>query len=174
MAAGDNILGIVNNYKLQPKTQNLFTMEFDFVPGSNTGTGVNMPPNPFERVFRLMKLDSTQRVAVIGYLKAARDCERAGFLKLKALMEPIVKAANEQRRDILSKLAKKEITRTEAAAQLKALNLSTRTLLETDAAIVAAKAEIKACFTKLLADIEAILTADQLVIWKRYLATIKK
>ncbi|MEI6184852.1 MAG: energy transducer TonB, partial [Bacteroidota bacterium] len=66
--------------------------------GSNTGTGVNMPLNPFERVFRLMKLDSTQRVAVIGYLKAARDCERAGFLKLKALMEPIVKAASGSQR----------------------------------------------------------------------------
>lgn len=144
------------------------------------GKGIDSVRPPFHgkfftlgKVLAKLELTDDQKTQLEVFMTAHRECELQARLALRTAQAAIIEPANASRKAILLQLKNGEITRDSAKAAIKAINVATRTALETDTAVLAAKAALKDCKDLLLTNIASILTPEQLVIWTEYLSKIK-
>ncbi len=124
------------------------------------------------RILHQLNLSDDQKTAVRGYMNEFKTCMQAPVEAFRTAVQPYIQAANEQRRIILQRLQNGEITRDEAKQLLQTLAQETRTAINADPTVIAAREDMCECKIGLLDDIASILTAEQLVKWNQWLATL--
>ncbi len=152
-----------------------------FVPGDQTifencrfdrkDLGKGCPPKQrpmVGKILRELKLSDEQIALLKEYNLAHRDCIELIMQKWREAVAPIMERANAEKKLIMQAFKNKEITRKEAYEKLNALNKVMLAEIQKLGMRDAIKIAIEDCNKKLLADIKAILTDDQLVIWNKY------
>lgn len=142
--------------------------------GNNTGFRPPMFASPLGKILRDMKLTPDQLTQIKAFMKAHAECEFGWLKKLAVSQRAIIKDANDQRKVVIQKLKDSLMTPAEARAAIKDINIATREALKNNPVNADVKAGLKDCMDKFLADIESILTADQLVKWNKFLSTLPK
>jgi hypothetical protein len=120
------------------------------------------------KVIRLLKLNEKQNALLKEYNLAHRDCIESIMMKWREAVAPIIEKANAAKKLVMEALRKKEITRREAMAKLNAINKEMNAAIEKLGMRKAMTIAIEDCNKKLLANIKAMLTKEQLVIWNKY------
>jgi hypothetical protein len=131
-------------------------------------------PNPLAKILRALNLTDEQKASIKQFLTEYQPCHRAAMLALRNAQKVIIEAANIERREIMAALKDGTIDRRIAAQQLGDLNKRVRLTLQSDEAVQAALAAVKACDEELMAKIKAILTEEQKIKLARILGGIRK
>ena len=129
------------------------------------------PRTPFDQIFRQMGLDSTQMVAMKEYFDAHRDCVKGWLEMLRESQMEILQAAREDVKAIRDAYKAGEMTREEAVAAIKAINLATREALRNNPMNELVRAGLIDCNEELMANIKSELTPEQLIMFERWLAS---
>lgn len=116
-------------------------------------------------IFRRLNLSEAQIAETKALMKAYHESLKPLLKEFADANKEIVKAANEKRKAILDDLKNGVITRPEANEKIKKLNLETREKIKNNPASIRIKDQICKLNKKLLEDIKALLTADQLIKW---------
>jgi molybdopterin/thiamine biosynthesis adenylyltransferase len=82
--------------------------------------------------------------------------------------------ANLARQAIIEKVKAGEMTRAEAAVELRKINADTKAAIAEDEATQEAIAALKACRDEFFAGIKALLTDEQAEKWDAFIARLKK
>jgi len=127
---------------------------------------------PLAKILRALQLDETQREQVKGFMFDFRLCHKEAMLALRESEKAILEPFNEQRRLIYEAYKNGDITREEAAAQLKTLAQEVRQALKDNPARLVACEAMKECRRILLANIGSILNEEQLAKWEEWLAKL--
>jgi hypothetical protein len=133
--------------------------------------GNKRPPKErveLSKVLRQLQLNEKQIALLKEYNLAHRDCVESIMLKWRAAVAPIIEKANAAKKLVMEALKKGEITRREAAEKLNAINKAMNTAIENLGMRKTVMLAIEDCNKKLLANIRAMLTKEQLVIWNKY------
>lgn len=120
---------------------------------------------PMARILRALQLTDEQKEQVKGFMFDFRLCHKDAMLALRESEKEILAPFNLRREAVLTAYKNGEITREEAAAQLKVIAQEAREALQNNPARLTACEAMKECRRQLLANIEGILTPDQLVKW---------
>lgn len=131
------------------------------------------PRTPFDQIFRQMGLDSTQMAAMKEYFDAHRDCVKGWLEMLRESQMEIIQAAREDIKAIRDAYKAGEMTKEEAVAAIKAINLATREALRNNPINELVKAGLIDCNEELMTNIKSELTPEQLIMFERWLASRK-
>ncbi|MDQ7818222.1 MAG: hypothetical protein RDU14_14440 [Melioribacteraceae bacterium] len=154
------------------------TMGRDFKPGNPLLNGINWMKNfDFSKqlglILRRLNLDESQRKDIHELMKGYHEGLRPLVKEFLVANEQIVKNANEQRRAIIEKVKNGELTRQEAAEQIKKLNLETRDKIKNNPETIRIADEICKLNAKLLEGIRNLLTEEQKVKWDQMTQRLK-
>lgn len=116
-----------------------------------------------------LKLTNEQKAQIKIFNKEHQDCVNSAVDSLRNSEKAIIKSANEARKVILQNLKDTLITKKVAEKQLAELNKATKKLLAANPVKDWAKTQIASCLTTYFENISGILTADQLIIWNKWL-----
>jgi Spy/CpxP family protein refolding chaperone len=116
-------------------------------------------------IFRKLNLTETQVTNIRALMKTYHESLKPLLKEFQDANKEIVKAANEKRRLIMDDLKNNKITRQEASEAIKKLNLETRQMIKDNPDSVRIRDLICMLNKKLMEDIKALLTADQIVKW---------
>ena len=128
-------------------------------------------PMPWQSVLPCLKLTPEQGAKLREFSMAQRDCEKAAREQFNAALEPLRRAQKAEMDAIRASLKAGTITREEAGAKIKALNERMKAASQEAEAKV--RAAVKACMDTFFANIESILTPDQLALWLEWKKTGK-
>ena len=128
------------------------------------------PVFEFMRVFRAMELTDEQKAELRPFFEAHFACASDLLLTLRESERAIIQSAREERQSIMAQFRAGELTREEAIAELRQLNLRTKQALLENPEREAAREALKECRDLLLENIASILTEEQLLIWEEWLA----
>lgn len=154
------------------------TMSRDFKPGNPLLNGINWMKNfDFSKqlglILRRLNLDEPQRNEIHELMKGYHEGLRPLVKEFLEANEQIVKDANQQRKEIIEKVKKGELTRQEGAEQIKQLNLATRESIKNNPETIRIIDQICQLNSKLLEDIRALLTPEQQIRWDRMTQRLK-
>ena len=154
------------------------TMSRDFKPGNPLLNGINWMKNfDFSKqlglILRRLNLDESQRNEIHELMKGYHEGLRPLVKEFLVANEQIVKDANQQRKEIIEKVKKGELTRQEGAEQIKQLNLATRESIKNNPETIRIIDQICQLNSKLLEDIRALLTPEQQIRWDRMTQRLK-
>jgi DNA-directed RNA polymerase beta' subunit len=154
------------------------TMSRDFKPGNPLLNGINWMKNfDFSKqlglILRRLNLDESQRNEIHELMKGYHEGLRPLVKEFLVANEQIVKDANQQRKEIIEKVKKGELTRQEGAEQIKQLNLATRESIKNNPETIRIIDQICQLNSKLLKDIRALLTPEQQIRWDRMTQRLK-
>jgi DNA-directed RNA polymerase beta' subunit len=154
------------------------TMSRDFKPGNPLLNGINWMKNfDFSKqlglILRRLNLDESQRNEIHELMKGYHEGLRPLVKEFLVANEQIVKDANQQRKEIIEKVKKGELTRQEGAEQIKQLNLATRESIKNNPETIRIIDQICQLNSKLLKDIRALLTPEQQTRWDRMTQRLK-
>lgn len=154
------------------------TMSRDFKPGNPLLNGINWMKNfDFSKqlglILRRLNLDEPQRNEIHELMKGYHEGLRPLVKEFLVANEQIVKDANQQRKEIIEKVKKGELTRQEGAEQIKQLNLATRESIKNNPETIRIIDQICQLNSKLLKDIRALLTPEQQIRWDRMTQRLK-
>lgn len=154
------------------------TMSRDFKPGNPLLNGINwMKHFDFSKqlglIFRRLNLDESQRNDIHELMKGYHEGLRPLVKEFLLANEQIVKDANQQRKEIIEKVKKGELTRQEGAEQIKQLNLATRENIKNNPETIRIIDQICQMNSKLLEDIRALLTPEQQTKWDQMTQRLK-
>lgn len=154
------------------------TMSRDFKPGNPLLNGINWMKNfDFSKqlglILRRLNLDESQRNEIHELMKGYHEDLRPLVKEFLVANEQIVKDANQQRKEIIEKVKKGELTRQEGAEQIKQLNLATRESIKNNPETIRIIDQICQLNSKLLEDIRALLTPEQQTLWDRMTQRLK-
>ncbi|MFH1051789.1 MAG: hypothetical protein V1779_12780 [bacterium] len=127
---------------------------------------------PLAKILRALQLDDLQKEQVKGFMLDFRLCHREAMLALRESEKELLAPFNEQRRLIYEAYKSGEITREEAARQLKLLAQEVRQVMKDNPARIEACEAMKECRRLLLANIGGVLTEEQLVKWNEWLSRL--
>ena len=128
-------------------------------------------PARLESVLPCLKLSAEQLAKLREFMTANRDCEKAAKDQFRAAIEPIRQQQKAAIDAIKEQVKAGTLTKADARTQIEALNASLKPAVKS--AEAAMKAALDACRASLMANIESILTPDQLVIWMQWKTTGK-
>ncbi len=158
-------------------TLNNSLFSYNFVQGSNDfrpGQGPMRGNAWFDRfnfakhigrILRNLNLSEDQRNAIHEYVKVYHDAVKPLLEEFREVNKPIVEEANTQRELILEDLKNGVITREEAHTALRNLNDETREKIKANADMLNLKENMCDERDQLFANIESVLTANQLIYW---------
>jgi hypothetical protein len=129
------------------------------------------PKRPFARLLDALKLDETQRASVAELLAQHKECVDAALASLRAAEREIIAAAEAARKDVLAQVQAGTLTRQEAIEQIRNINQRARTALKGLPQREGTRAAIKNCDETFYAGLETLLTPEQVVILKRWIAS---
>lgn len=128
-------------------------------------------PARLESVLPCLKLSAEQLAKLREFMSANRDCEKAAKDQFRAVIEPIRQQQKAAIDAIKEQVKAGTLTKADARTQIEALNASLKPAVKS--AEAAMKAALDACRASLMANIESILTREQLVIWMQWKSTGK-
>lgn len=128
-------------------------------------------PARLESVLPCLKLSAEQLAKLREFMKANIDCEKAARDQFRATIEPIRQQQKTAIDAIRAQVKAGTLSAADARTQIEALNASLKPAVQ--AAETAMKAALDACRASLMANIESILTPEQLVIWMQWKTTGK-
>lgn len=128
-------------------------------------------PARLESVLPCLKLSAEQLAKLREFMSANRDCEKAAKDQFRAVIEPIRQQQKAAIDAIKEQVKAGTLTKADARTQIEALNASLKPAVKS--AEAAMKAALDACRASLMANIESILTREQLVIWMQWKTTGK-
>ncbi len=154
------------------------TMSRDFKPGIPLLNGINWMKNfDFSKqlglILRRLNLDESQRNDIHELMKGYHEGLRPLVKEFLVANEQIVKDANQQRKEIIEKVKKGELTRQEGAEQIKQLNIATRENIKNNPETIRIIDQICQLNSKLLDDIRALLTPEQQTRWDQMIQRLK-
>lgn len=141
-------------------------------PGMGSGMGNKREFLPMGRILRNLELDQAQIELIKAIMADYRLCVKEKTLLLREKEKELLAPFNEQRRLILTQFKAGEITREEAAAQLKVLNEQVRELMSQSDFRVQACEAMKECRKLMFDQIRATLTAEQQVKWDEWVSKL--
>ncbi|NMB80788.1 MAG: hypothetical protein GYA14_03115 [Ignavibacteria bacterium] len=118
-------------------------------------------------IFRRLNLTETQVASIRTLMQAYHESLKPLLKEFQDANKDIVKAANEKRKTILDDLKNGVITRQEANEKMRKLNIETRQKIKDNPDSIRIKDQICKLNKKLMADIKALLTAEQLEKWEQ-------
>lgn len=124
-------------------------------------------------ILRKLNLSDDQKAKVGDLMKAYHESMKPLVQQFRDANKSIVEAANTERKAIAQDLKDGKITRQEAMDKIKALNQKTKNAIDTNPASIEIKAKMCDLTKKLLADIKALLTGDQVEKWDNFVKNIK-
>lgn len=134
--------------------------------------GSDMRRTPFGPLLQALKLTPEQQETVKGLLAAHEDCMKAAMGELRKSEREILAPFNAQRDEIRQKVKAGEMSREEARAALAEINKAAREALRGNADARKAAAEAaKKCRDEFIAALRGILSAEQLPVLERWLAS---
>lgn len=122
-------------------------------------------PMKFEGAFRQLNLSDDQKASIKTLLASHKDCIVAAREAFLAANEEALATAKTARQAIVAEVKAGTKTRDEAKEAMKAVNQTLRESIEANGSREETKAALQACFDSFDANIETILTADQLAKW---------
>jgi Spy/CpxP family protein refolding chaperone len=128
-------------------------------------------PARLESVLPCLKLTAEQLAKLREFMNANIDCEKAAKDQFRATIEPIRQQQKTAIDAIKEQVKAGTLTKADARTQIEALNASLKPAVQ--AAEAAMKTALEACRASLMANIESILTPEQLVIWMQWKTTGK-
>ncbi len=128
-------------------------------------------PARLESVLPCLKLSAEQLAKLREFMSANRDCEKAAKDQFRAVIEPIRQQQKAAIDAIKEQVKAGTLTKADARTKIEALNASLKPAVKS--AEAAMKAALDACRASLMANIESILTPEQLVIWMQWKTTGK-
>jgi Spy/CpxP family protein refolding chaperone len=128
-------------------------------------------PMPWQSVLPCLKLTPEQSAKLREFSMAQRDCEKTARTQFNTIVEPLRREQKAAMDAIRADLKAGTITREEANARVKALN--ERMKNATQAAEAQVRAAVKACMDTFFANLESILTPEQLALWNEWKRTGK-
>jgi hypothetical protein len=177
---------VLYNYDFSTFSMNDATVDSDISldecqpmsPDGNLGNTDKKPPVvdrkfPFARIFQEMKLTDEQKASVRELMASHVKCEFQWFRKLQQVRDAIAKRANEERRAIMQKVKDGEITRAEAKVLIDQLNRRVREAIKNNPINEEVREGIIRCREEFINGVAKLLTDEQLVMWKRFLASTK-
>ncbi len=144
--------------------------------GNNNGKN---PPHfrkghAFARVFAAMNLTEEQKASIRELMQAKILCEMEWFKILREARAEIMADAKAAREAVIAKFRNGEITREEANAAMKEINMNTREQLKNLEVNEEVREGIILCNEEFLAAIRDLLTDEQKVIWDNFVQNIKR
>ncbi|TAL70746.1 MAG: hypothetical protein EPN82_01235 [Bacteroidetes bacterium] len=119
-------------------------------------------------ILRKLNLTQDQIDSIKVLLRAHMDCVREQMHILRESERTIIQQANQERRQIMQQAKDEGWTRVQLKQALKDLALKTREALKNNPVRTEVCEAIKACNKTLLDGIEALLNAEQLIIWQEW------
>lgn len=160
-----NAITIPNPDMSQPDMVMGGTIDEDYAMERPEGRGRRMP---FGGLLRELKLDSVQLEQAKACIKGLDDCMKAGMESIRAQQKEVLAGFRDQRKGIIDAYKNGDITREDAAAQLKELQAAIR---EAMAPLhEQAKAVAEACRTQFHDCLRAFLTEEQQAILDAWIA----
>ena len=136
-------------------------------PNDRAGMGEKLGMGfKFRMIFVKLQLDEQQKSAIARIMTAHAKCVREVMQATDAQRKEIIKAGNNAIKDIIKQVKKGDLTKREAAVQIKQINERVRAAL----AALVDKAALCRCWTIMVDDIKAILTPRQLELFNAWLA----
>lgn len=123
--------------------------------------------------FRGLNLSDAQKGQLKDIMKNFHDNMKPLVKSFYDANKDIISAANAARKAIVDKVKNGTMTRADAAVELKKLNQDTRDKIDANPASIDIKKKMCDARTKLLGDIRAILTGDQVTKWDNAIKLIK-
>lgn len=121
------------------------------------------------KFFVAMKLSEEQKLAIRELMKSYTLCEMQWLRKLQEVRNGIIRKAQEERKSIMEKVRNNELTREEAAKEMRVLNERVKNLLQNHPIHEEVRQGILRCRKIFFDSIAELLTDEQLVIWNRFL-----
>lgn len=140
--------------------------------GEELGQYKNNGPR-FSKIFTELNLTDAQKESITSFMQAHKQCRREAMTALKEAQSVIIQNANVARKAILEDLKNKIITKTEARRLLTELAKQVREDMKNSPDVQAALEALRSCHTLFINNISSVLTEEQLVIWNKFLETIK-
>jgi Spy/CpxP family protein refolding chaperone len=123
--------------------------------------------------FRGLNLTDAQKTQLKDLMVKFHESMKPLVQQFKDANAQIVADANVARKGILDQVKAGTLSRADAETQLKALNMATRDKINANPATITIKAQMCDARTKLIADVKAVLNADQNVKFDALLKLIK-
>lgn len=118
-----------------------------------------------------LELTADQKTAIATLLRDHQDCTKSVMDSLRSSEKPLVEAARAAQKAVRDQLKAGTITRDEARAQLAQIKADLKAQLESNPVREWARQALENCRQELYAQIRALLTAEQQVIWDEWVAT---
>ena len=127
----------------------------------------------FCAIFKELNLTDEQAKIISTFAKEHKSCRREAIDALREAQRAILQNANLERKQIIDDMKNGTITATEARELLLQLAEQVRQDMKNSPEVQAALEAMKNCHNVFIDNIASVLTADQLVIWNKFLETIK-
>ncbi len=127
----------------------------------------------FCAIFKELNLTDEQAKTISTFAKEHKSCRREAIDALREAQRAILQNANLERKQIIDDMKNGTITATEARELILKLAEQVRQDMKNSPEVQAALEAVKNCHNVFLDNIASVLTADQLVIWNKFLETIK-
>lgn len=124
-------------------------------------------------LFRQLNLTDDQKTQIQSLMKTFHTNMKPLVRQFYDANKDIISNANATRKLIVDSLKAGQITRDQASADLRALNQTTRNLIDNNPASQTIKSEMCAERDKLFAGIAAVLQGDQITKWNDWISRIK-
>jgi hypothetical protein len=127
----------------------------------------------FCAIFNELNLTDEQAKTISSFAQEHKNCRREAIDALREAQRAILQNANLERKKIIDDMKNGTITATEARELLLKLAEQVRQDMNNSSEVQAALEAVKNCHNVFIDNISSVLTADQLVIWNKFLETIK-
>lgn len=135
------------------------------------GKDKRQPPQfhmPLFRIIKALSLTEDQLGMVREQMNLLRECVKLAREEVYSSIQGIVESARLERQIIITAVKNGEITREDAIAQLRALNMRVKTQIEESGVRLMLCERVRDCHNKLFAAMDRILIGEQLEKWNEW------